>query len=180
VADFGELPVFGAATFPAIFLWQKRPRDGAPTAWAVVKDLDACYAEGVGPHLRRLAVCVPASQFRPGGARLATPAAADRRARMERSGPTLGEMVGGRIFRGVLTGLNEAFVVDQATRDALVAQDARSAEILKPLLLGDDVRRYEVHFRQRYLIWTYVGVPMDRYPAIMAHLQRYREKAEAR
>ena len=39
VVDFGELPVFKAATFPAIFLWQNDEREETPTNWAVVKDL---------------------------------------------------------------------------------------------------------------------------------------------
>ena len=143
-------------------------RDGAATAWAEVKDLEACYAEGVGAHMRRLAVSVPAGQFRAGGARLARSTDADRKARMEASGPRLGEVVGGQILYGVKTGLNEAFIVDQVTRDALVAQDPRGAEILKPLLVGDNVRRYEVHLRQRYLIFTYIGVPMAAAPAALA------------
>ncbi|MDP2958630.1 MAG: TaqI-like C-terminal specificity domain-containing protein, partial [Longimicrobiales bacterium] len=129
----------------------------------------------VGAHVRRLAISVPASQFHAGGARLARATDADRKARMEASGPRLGEVVGGQIFRGVLTGLNEAFIVDQATRDALVGRDPRSAEILKPLLVGDDVRRYEVHFRERYLIFTRRGIRIADYPAILRHLERWRE-----
>jgi hypothetical protein len=48
----------------------------------------------------------------------------------------------GRPYRGVLTGLNEAFFVDTPTRDRLVANDARSAELLKPLLRGQDIDRW--------------------------------------
>ena len=64
VADFGELPVFQtAATFPAIFVWEKTPRANIETAWSVVKDLDACYAEGVQTHIGRVAEHVPAARF---------------------------------------------------------------------------------------------------------------------
>ena len=42
------------------------------------------------------------------------------------------------------------------------------------------MRRYETHFRENYLIWTYIGVPIERYPAVLAHLEQFREKAEVR
>jgi len=180
VVDFGELPVFQAATFPAIFLWRKQPRDDTPTMWAVVKDLQACYDEGIREHVARIAQTVPASQLGKGKPRLAAPATADRRAKMEASGQRLGELVKGQIYRGIITGLNEAFIIDRATRDRLIAEDRKSVEIIKPLFVGDDVRRYELHFRERYLIWTYIGVPIRQYPAVLEHLKRFQVKAEKR
>src|SRR3712207_733658 len=70
VVDFGELPIFIAATFPAIFLWRKEKRDRMPTAWAVVKDLDACYGEGIREHVFRISNTLPADQFGIGKPRL--------------------------------------------------------------------------------------------------------------
>lgn len=193
VVDFGELPVFQtAATFPAIFLWQKRPRwspspagrgdrgEGIPTTWAVVKDLQACYEEGIAEHVARIAQRVPAEQFGKGKPRLAAAHTADLRRRMEARSIPLGEYAQGKIYRGIITGYNEAFLLDEAARQRLIAQDPRSAEIIKPLLVGDDVRHYEIHYRGRYLIWTYIGVPIERYPAVFAHLQEYQPQLEKR
>lgn len=193
VVDFGELPVFQtAATFPAIFLWQKRPRwsaspagrgdrgEGIPTTWAVVKDLQACYEEGITEHVARIAQRVPAEQFGKGKPRLAAAHTADLRRRMEARGIPLGEYAKGKIYFGIKTGYNEAFLLDEAARQRLIAQDPRSAEIIKPLLVGDDVRHYEIHYRGRYLIWTYIGVPIERYPAVFAHLQQYQPQLEKR
>ena len=39
-----------------------------------------------------------------------------------------------KIYRGILTGCNEAFIIDGATKDALIAQDPKSAEIIRPFL----------------------------------------------
>jgi type I restriction-modification system DNA methylase subunit len=180
IVDFGDQPVFKATAYPCIFLWQKQPRKDTPTAWAEVKDLQTCYSEGIREHISRIAQIIPASQFGKNKPRLATSAAADRRTKMETSGPRLGELVKRQIFRGVLTGLNEAFIIDRATRDRLIAEDPKSAEVIKPLLAGDDVRRYEVHFRETYLIWTYIGVPIKEYPAIFEHLRKFWAKAEKR
>ena len=77
-----------------------------------------------------------------------------------------------RIYRGILTGLNDAFIVDQATRDALVAADPRSAEILKPVLRGRDIARYRANWAGLWLISTLpaLGLEIDDYPAIKRHL----------
>lgn len=175
VMDFGELGVFdSAATDAAIFLWQKKPRFDAATRWAMVKDLDGCYAEGVRSHFLRLAIDVPASQFGESKPRLASSAAADLRGRMERSGPRLGELCRGLLGWGVKTGLNDAFIINQSERDELVAATPAAAEIIKPLLAGDDVRRYELHYRDTYLIYTYHGVNIHRYPSVEKHLRPFR------
>ena len=43
--------------------------------------------------------------------------------------------------RGVLTELNEAFVIDVETRERLIVDDPKSAEIIKPFLAGRDIKR---------------------------------------
>jgi len=76
------------------------------------------------------------------------------------------------IYRGITTGYNKAFVVDQATRDNLVAADARSAEILKPMLRGRDIDRYRANWSRLWLITTFPSLRLniDDYPAIKRHL----------
>ena len=71
-------------------------------------------------------------------------------ARLSRIKPT-NIIHGNSIYRGILTGYSEAFVVDQSTRDALVSEDPRSDELLKPILRGRDIARYYLfcHFRRR-------------------------------
>ena len=76
------------------------------------------------------------------------------------------------IYRGILTGYNDAFIVNQATRDALIAADPRSAELLKPVLRGRDIARYRAKWAGRWLISTFpsLGLDIDDYPAIKRHL----------
>lgn len=176
VMDFGELGVFDtAATDAAIFLWQKQPRAGSATAWAMVKDLPLCYRDGVRTHFQKLRVEVPADQFGEGKPRLATSAAADLRERMERSGPRIGTLYRGKLGYGIKTGLNDAFVIDKKTKDRLEQQSPASSSLIKPMVYGDDIRRYEVHYRGRYLIYTYHGVDMTDCESVLEHLSKYRE-----
>ena len=75
-----------------------------------------------------------------------------------------------RINRGVLTGYNKAFIISDKTKDKLVAADPRSSEIIKPILRGRDIERYKALWANQWLIYSYAGIDIDRYPAIKAHL----------
>jgi type I restriction-modification system DNA methylase subunit len=181
VVDFGELPVFDtAATFPAIFLWQKNDRKNIPTHYAAVKDLQACYDEGILPHVEAIGESLPAKQFGLEKPRLVSRKAAKLREQMGANSVPLGEYVDGKMYRGIITGLNEAFVIDRTTRAALIEKDLKSEEIIKPLLKGDDVRHYETHYREQYLIWTYIDIPIETYPAVFEHLKKHEKKAKKR
>ncbi len=63
------------------------------------------------------------------------------------------------IYRGLLTGFNEAFIIDEAKKNELISQDPKSAEIIKPILRGRDIKTYSYEFAGLYLIvipsgWT--------------------------
>ena len=76
------------------------------------------------------------------------------------------------IYRGVTTGMNEAFIIDGDTKDALIAADPKSAEIIKPVLRGRDIQRYSADWQGLWLITTFpsMGLDIDDYPAIKGHL----------
>ena len=84
-----------------------------------------------------------------------------------------------KINRGIVTGLNKAFIIDNATRDKLIASDPKSAEIIKPVLRGRDIRRFEMNWARLWLINThngYADVPaicIDDYPSIKEHLDSF-------
>lgn len=95
------------------------------------------------------------------------------------------------IYRGVLTGYNEAFIIDGKTKDELIAKDPKSAEIIKPILRGRDIKRYKAVFADLWLINSHNGyknsegkriepVDINDYPAIKEHLDQYWGKLEKR
>ena len=61
------------------------------------------------------------------------------------------------IYRGILTGYNEAFIIDGKKKDELIAQDPKSAEIIKPILRGRDIKRYKAEFADLWLINAHNG-----------------------
>ena len=76
------------------------------------------------------------------------------------------------IYRGVLTGFNEAFIISTAKRDELITQDPKSTEIIKPILRGRDIKAYQHHWAGLWLIATFpvLKINIDHYPAIKNHL----------
>ena len=91
-----------------------------------------------------------------------------------------------RIYRGITTGLNSAFIIDNQTKEALVAEDPKSAEILKPVLRGRDIQRYQAKWAGLWLIDTHNGydnvpaIQVDDYPAIKTHLDGFYDRLERR
>ena len=87
---------------------------------------------------------------------------------------------------GVITGYNNAFIIDNATRQALITEDPNSAEIIKPVLRGRDIKRYQAQWESRWLIDTHNGygnvpaVNVDDYPAIKTYLDRFYLSLEKR
>lgn len=96
--------------------------------------------------------------------------------KLKNIGTPLGDYVEGKIYRGVLTGLNEAFVIDEATKERLIYEDPRSAEVIKPFLAGRDIKRYQPPKSDKFLIFTRRGINIEEYPAILQHLLQYKVK----
>ena len=93
--------------------------------------------------------------------------------------PTLGEIIGTRWSRGVVTGLNEAFVIDRATRDRLVATDLACAAWIRPFIKGRDIRPFVPSATERWLVLVDRGTTFDLLPPpIRAHLARFRDRLE--
>ena len=83
------------------------------------------------------------------------------------------------IYRGIVTGCNEAFIIDEAKREELIEHDPKSVEIIKSLLRGRDVQRYQAQQVESYMLAT--GYDLDiprRYPAIYEHLEAIGEQIE--
>ncbi len=94
--------------------------------------------------------------------------------KLRNSGKPLGKYVEGRFYRGIVTGLNEAFVVNRETRDRLITEHPSSTKVLKPFLRGRDVYRWRVNPQDLWLIFAYRGIKINDYPAIKRHLEKYR------
>jgi hypothetical protein len=82
------------------------------------------------------------------------------------------------IYRGVLTGYNEAFIISTEKRDEILSncqseeERQRTEELIRPILRGRDIKRYGYDWAGLYLIATFPSrhYDIEQYPAVKAHL----------
>ncbi|MFQ5586378.1 MAG: Eco57I restriction-modification methylase domain-containing protein [Thermodesulfobacteriota bacterium] len=193
IIDFGDLPVFQkATTYPCILRISRGKARIRPTFLATkVKTLDfRDLQEYVDEHSHE----VSRAALDDSGWSLATEKEEALLSKIRTTGVPLDEYVEGMIFYGIKTGLNAAFVIDRETRDRLIAEEPKSQELIKPFLMGRDIKRYAITNEGRYLILIPKGWTREQsggasnawrwfsenYPAIANHLLPFREKAEKR
>jgi len=76
------------------------------------------------------------------------------------------------INRGVLTGYNEAFIIDEAKKNELIEADPKSSEIIKPLLRGRDIQKFVADEIVNWVIGTFPSkkIDIEDYTAIKDYL----------
>jgi len=92
--------------------------------------------------------------------------------------PHVAQVIGENMNWGVKTGFNEAFMIDSQTRQRLIDEHPSSAEVIKPLFRGQDLRPWYQLQREEYLIFTRQGIDIDQYPAVKAYLETFRADLE--
>ena len=99
---------------------------------------------------------------------------------------------------GIKTGFNDAFIISGEKRKELIEQDPKSAEIIRPILRGRDIKRYGYDFADLYLLFIPWHFPLHndssitgasekaeqafrvQYPAIYNHLLKYKKELSNR
>jgi hypothetical protein len=95
-------------------------------------------------------------------------------------GLKLCEIEGFKILKGILTGYNKAFVIDENTKNEIISIDRKSKDVIKPLINGKDIKKWKIDYRNLYLLYIPWGFPIEDYPAIKDHLLKYKEGLTAR
>ena len=175
IIDFGDLPLFEAngkaiAAYPAVLVGS-RSDESAEHALAVADLAGPVRNELSKSNLRVSTESVrgvledldgllsrsetggfPQALLKKAGWVLEGPALIRLFERLMGQGTPLGKFVKGRIYYGIKTGLNEAFVIDQEKRDELIAEDPRSTELIKSWLRGRDIGRWKAEWGGLYVI----------------------------
>lgn len=179
IIDFGDLPVFeGASSYPMILIAKKGDGAYAPRYTRVNSLAD--------PYPDMLAVVagsgkpLPLSAVNGSNWMLVEAVQAGMFRRTPSGSVPLAEYVRGEIFYGVKTGLNAAFMITSSKRGELIAEDPSSDEVIRPLVVGRDVREWSINYGDRWLIYMHHGIDPGKYPALIRHLAHYRPRLEQR
>ncbi len=177
VIDFCELPVFEAGTDPAIVLVEKfKPAPDSKLIAAIIKTVQEI--EWVSEVVAERGFAMKTGDLSVDGWTLESANVLVLMEKLRKAGKPLGEYVQGRFYRGILTGLNEAFVIDEETRKKLIAEDPNSEDLIKPWLRGRDIRKWKTEWAGLYVIFTRRGVDIEKYLAIKGHLELFRKNLE--
>jgi len=177
IVDFGELPVFDdASVMPLILLASKGTQSGPPQ-YAEILSLDFnSLSERVD---QRAYECGP-DAISGSNWRVAPRYVSELMTKLDQRGQQLGDVVDDQILRGIVTGLNEAFLIEGETKKELMNNDPDSEDLIKPLVRGDDMERYRIEDQDQWILYIDHGTEIDRYPAVKEYLSQYRSKLENR
>jgi len=183
ITDFGDLPVFdGATTYPCIIRIRKDSSDVIPARRESFRKKDSGQARmtkgltfsatqvktlafnNLTEYVKENSFAVNKTSLGDKGWSLVNEQSQSLLDKLRKVGMPLGEYVKEKIYYGIKTGLNEAFVIDEETRKKLIKEDSKSAELIKPFLVGKDIKRYAPPEKGRYLIlipkgWTSNNAP---------------------
>ena len=177
IIDFGDLPVFEEATiYPCIIGVCKSINMFTEINAVKVDTLDFQY--GLLRYVEERSIKVNIRQFGNNGWALVDQTKMVLLQKLKDLGTPLVDYVEGKIFRGILTGLNEAFIINETIRDQLIAKDQNCKEVIKPFLIGRDIKKYQQPVSNKFIIFTRRGFNIDSYPIILEYLSNFRDKLE--
>ena len=194
VIDFGEVKIFDATVEPYVLIGHKKPPEpgrmlsGHNLYPPLTRTLGGRGSiERVREEIHRLPEYLeaelstfPQSRLTSAEWRIENEQVNSLFTRLINLGTPLGEFVNGRMYSGIKTGRDKAFIIDQDKRDELVEEDPRSTELIKPWLRGRDIKRWKVESPDLYIIFANRGIDISHYPAIEAHLRWFRSDLEDR
>jgi type I restriction-modification system DNA methylase subunit len=175
--DFGDLKVFPDATiYPCIIIMRKIRKSNPKMR---ICKMETLRFGSLGEYVRNNSFFINQSELNEKEWNIQKTEANELLKKIRSTGVPIEEYVGAKIYRGILTGLNEAFIIDEK-KDEWIQEDSRNKEIVRPFLTGAECKRYVVKSKENYIILTKIGVEVEKYPAIYKHLYDFKDALEKR
>ena len=189
--DFGSISVFDAAVNACIMLVEKSLPSAEHTFLAVTLRVNSGEFD-VREVFQAQAFLMQNTQLSPEGWTISHPETLHLIERLQNSGTSLGEHV--PIYVGIVTGYNDAFIIDKSIHKALIAEDPKNGRLLRPVFRGQDICKWKTEATDNYLIaiassanleWPWSNAENESeaeqvfsktYPAVFRHLNSYRER----
>ncbi|WP_353258473.1 Eco57I restriction-modification methylase domain-containing protein [Prochlorothrix hollandica] len=162
ILDFGHAPIFeDADVFPCIISARKPTQkrqvpavQRGPELLVRVCPIPREQLPGLNlsQYVQEQGYDVPWDGFTANAWSLEPPAVNGLMQKIQERGIPLKDFAGVKPYYGIKTGLNEAFLIDEATRNSLVQADPNCAEIIKPYLRGQDIKRWSPDWNNLWII----------------------------
>jgi len=188
--DFGEFQPFEGAEMirPSIVVLSRRPPSGSMRLfkWLTKGEPPTNLSDVI-----RAASTLQTAHLGQSTWELESDAVRAVRGKMFAGHTSLSESVSGKLYRGVLTGLTEAFIINSTTRDELIADDPKCSSIVKPYLRGQDIKPWSPDWAGLWIVtiasssdhewpWSHhehnaEQVFSETFPSVYAHLCGHRD-----
>ncbi|MCK4236375.1 MAG: Eco57I restriction-modification methylase domain-containing protein, partial [Candidatus Krumholzibacteria bacterium] len=198
LVDFGELPVFEAGIDPTIVLAGNYKAKNHVVTVAIIKRKE--QIADVSATVQEEGFTILQDSLSPDGWTLESRSTLALLKKLKNTGIPLSQFVRGRFYYGIKTGFNDAFVIDDATRKALISEDRGSAKVIQPWLRGKDIKRWYADWQRLYVIniqssanktWAWSHVAHDdeekaerifkrEFPAVFRHLKKWKTQLKNR
>jgi len=160
VVDFGDLQVFEeATTYPCILNASKENQSNIFKS-IIVKTLQ--YINGFEQYTKSIEVEMKTSDLNAETWVISSEADQILLSKIKSISVSLSDYIGGNSFRGILTGLTEAFLINNETKERLILEDKSSEELIKPFLLGRNIKPYSNLKAENWLILIPKGFTIKR------------------
>jgi hypothetical protein len=175
--DFGDLPVFEeATTYPCILSLQNT----LPTETFNAGTLKKLPKDGFDEYIKNIKFESIQKYLTVDSWNLADKATQSLLEKLRNQKISLSEYTNNSIFYGIKTGYNKAFIIDEITKNELISKDVKSSEIIKPLLVGKDIKRYGLPKVEQYIILSTRGIDIQKYKAVFEYLKKYENQLSKR
>ncbi len=176
VLDFGSVPVFKANVDTCIVLFKNAP--SCEETFLAATFCDEADIPRLSNAFQERSFTMDVCNLPLDGWALALLEPLRLLEKLRRTGTPLGKCRDESFYRGVVTGYDNAFIIDESVRQQLIAADERSGELIKPVLRGRNLRKWKTEWTGYYLIFTRRSIDIEQYPAIKQYLSQYRTELE--
>ena len=191
IVDFGDLPIFKeATTYPCIIRIQK----GQYNDYFKASKVSSMEFKNLKNYVTDNSFEVKIASLDTNGWLLSNETSHVLMRKLSSTSEPLGKYINNRIFYGIKTGLNEAFIINKQTKDIMVMEDGKNTKLIKPFLMGRDVKRYFPLTKKKYILmipngWTRSMAKeapdkwkwlLENYPSVADHLEKFKLQAKQR
>lgn len=176
ITNYGELKIFDDASTETAIVILRKKNANTPILYTSIKDID----EAKTP-ITYIYSSFSKNSLKDDVWKFIEPTTQEILVKFNANGISLKEYTRDGIYYGIKTGFNEAFIITKETRDKIVSKDPKSAEIIKPMVEGDDFDSWNLKSPSRYMILT--GYDLDvpsNYRGVYEWLIQFQDKLEKR
>lgn len=168
LVDFDDYPIFeDATTYPIIFILNKSTSNNESIQYSEISKRD--LTKDPITLINQKMIKIPRLSLNDYSWNFKSNNENDLLSKVKKNSIPLTTFVNGKINRGVLTGKNDVFIFNEEFRNELIKKNAE-LELIKPILLGSAIKRYQINYSNDYLLFTRRGIDIEKYPVIKSYL----------